>query len=127
MKPIPLLLSSTLAALVFSTAAIALPGHGQDKHGKHDNGHAYQQRGNNPHDQGRHDNGLHRGHGKHAWKRGERLSRVYLADRYYINDYRAHRLDAPPRGYRWVRPYQDSNEYLLVQVTTGIISRILGN
>ncbi len=121
-----LLLTTSIAALLLSTAAFASPGHDQDK-GKHSDRHAYQQRGHNPHDHGRHDNGLHRGHYKHAWKRGEHIPRAYLADRYYINDYRTYRLDAPPRGYRWVRPYQDSNEYLLVQVTTGIISRILGN
>ncbi len=128
-----LLLSTSIAALLLSTTAFASPhGHDKYKHGKHDQshayqGHGYQERGHNPHDRDRHDNGLHRGQYKHAWKRGEHIPRAYMADRYYINDYRTYRLAPPPRGYRWVRPYQDSNEYLLIQVTTGIISQIFGN
>lgn len=121
-----LLLVTSIAALMMSSAAFASPGNGKDKHHDQKKSHAYEAQGKNPKVHGHHDNGLHLGHQKKAWKRGEHLPREYLADRYYIEDYRAYRLDAPPRGYRWVRPYQDSNEYLLVQVTTGIISQILG-
>ncbi len=123
-----LLLSTSIAALLLSTTAFAAPrGHDKHKHDHDRHGQPYREHGHNPRDHGRHDNGLHRGHYKHAWKRGEHLPRAYLADRYYINDYRTYRLAPPPRGYRWVRPYQDSNEYLLVQVATGIISQILGH
>lgn len=122
-----LLLSISIASLLLSTAAFAAPGQGKDKHQKHGNDHAYQERGNNPKAHGRHDNGLHLGQQKQAWKRGQHLPREYLVDRYYINDYQRYDLAPPPRGYRYVRPYQDSNEYLLVQVTTGIISEILGH
>lgn len=74
----------------------------------------------------RHDNGRHLGWYKQSFRRGQRVPAVYLAPRYYVNDYRAYRLAPPPRGYRWVRPYQDSNEYLLVQVATGLIMQVLG-
>lgn len=54
--------------------------------------------------------------------RGQRLERVYMNDRYYVNDWRAHRLAEPPAGYRWVNV---DNQYLLVSLATGIISNIL--
>ena len=73
----------------------------------------------------RHDNGRHLGWYKQKWRRGEHVPVVYLQPRYYV-DYRSYRLDAPPPGYGWVRPYPDSNEYLLVQLATGVISRVLG-
>lgn len=61
------------------------------------------------------------------WARGEHIPRDYLADRYYVRDYRDYDLAVPPDGYRWVRPYQSDDTYYLVQVATGLISRILGH
>lgn len=81
-------------------------------------------RGNNPKAQGRHDNGLHLGWYKQRWNRGERIPVAYLEPRYYVDDYRAYGLAAPPDGYRWVRPMDD--RYLLVQVATGLILDALG-
>jgi Ni/Co efflux regulator RcnB len=72
---------------------------------------------------GRHDNGLHLGWQKQAWKRGDRVPLAEL-DRYYVDDYRAYRLSAPPAGYRWVRPVDD--RYLLVEVATGLVAQALG-
>lgn len=72
----------------------------------------------------RHDNGLHLGWYKQHWKRGERIPVTYLEPRYYIDDYRAYGLSAPPRGYQWVRPMDD--RYLLVQVATGLVLEALG-
>jgi Ni/Co efflux regulator RcnB len=112
-----LLLTTSIAALLLtSTAAFARPDQGRGKHhkGPHDRS-AYQ-----------HDNGRHLGWQKQAFRRGERIPVVYLQSRYYVDDYRAYRLAPPPPGYRWVRPYQNGNEYLLVQVATGLISQILG-
>ncbi|QNP41689.1 RcnB family protein [Lysobacter solisilvae (ex Woo and Kim 2020)] len=73
---------------------------------------------------GRHDNGRHLGWQKQAWKRGDRIVLVEVEPRYYIDDYRMYRLDAPPRGYRWIRPMDD--RYLLVEVATGLIVQALG-
>ncbi len=39
-----------------------------------------------------------------------------------VRDYRRYRLSAPPRGYRWVRV---DNDFLLVGVTSGIVSSII--
>lgn len=61
------------------------------------------------------------------WARGETIPRDYLADRYYVRDYRDYDLAVPPDGYRWVRPYQGDDTYYLVQVATGLISSILGD
>ena len=112
----PLLTTSIAMLLLTSATAFAQPdqGHGKDKKNAHESS-TYQ-----------HDNGRHLGWQKQQWKRGARLPVVYLQPRYYVTDYQAYRLAPPPPGYRWVRPYQDSNEYLLVQVATGLISQILG-
>lgn len=61
------------------------------------------------------------------WARGEYIPRDYLADRYYVRDYRDYDLAVPPDGYIWVRPYQGDDTYYLVQMATGLISSILGD
>ena len=73
---------------------------------------------------GRHDNGRHLGWYKQQWKRGDRIVWTDVEPRFYVEDYRAYRLSAPPEGYRWVRPMDD--RYLLVQVATGLITKALG-
>ena len=57
------------------------------------------------------------------WARGQYIPRDYMASRYYINDYRSYRLAPPPRGYAWVRPYQNDDTYYMVQLTTGLIAQ----
>jgi Ni/Co efflux regulator RcnB len=55
------------------------------------------------------------------WVRGQRFDRRY-APNYAVLDYRryrARRLYAPPRGYRWVR---SGNDAVLVGITTGLIA-----
>lgn len=58
------------------------------------------------------------------YKRGERIERVYLNDRYYVSDWRARRLEAPPSGYQWVNR---DGQYLLVALATGIIANVILN
>jgi Ni/Co efflux regulator RcnB len=123
-------------ALAFASPAPA----GSDQHWSqhrgdrgHDRGHDHRYdhgrdwrdaRGNRP--VYRHDNGRHEGWYRQSWQRGQRVPVVYLQPRYYVNDYRAYRLPPPPRGYRWVRPYSGSDEFLLVAITTGLIAQVLG-
>jgi Ni/Co efflux regulator RcnB len=114
-----LLIATSLVALTLSGSAFA----DKDK-GKKDKPHPAQSHG---YDDGRHDSGLHRGHHKQAWKRGERIPVVYLEPRYYVRDYREYRLAPPPKGYVWVRPYEDVDQYYMVQLTTGLISQIFGD
>ena len=61
------------------------------------------------------------------WARGQYIPRDYMASRYYINDYRSYRLAPPPRGYAWVRPYQNDDTYYMVQLATGLIAQIFNN
>lgn len=58
----------------------------------------------------------------HRFHRGSRLPAEWRHNRYVINDWRSHRLNAPPRGHHWVQPGAD---YVLVAVATGLILQIL--
>lgn len=60
------------------------------------------------------------------WARGEHLPRSYLSDAYYVRDYGAYGLAAPPAGYTWVRPDPRDDQYYMVQLATGLIEQILG-
>jgi Ni/Co efflux regulator RcnB len=54
------------------------------------------------------------------FRRGDVLPYQY---RHYVNDWRAHRLYAPPYGYQWVQA--DTGDYLLIAVATGLIANLL--
>jgi Ni/Co efflux regulator RcnB len=60
----------------------------------------------------------------HAFHRGGRLPPEYRSRNYVVDDWRAHGLSAPPRGYHWV---QTGADYVLVAIATGIILQILLN
>ena len=69
----------------------------------------------------------HRGRGagpEHNFYRGGRLPDYYRGHEYVVDDWRGHRLQAPPRGYNWV---QVGPDYVLVAIATGIIASILLN
>jgi Ni/Co efflux regulator RcnB len=114
-----LLLTTSIAVLLLSSAAAMARDHGKDKHDRYDDD-RYDRR----YDDRRHDNGRHLGQIKYGYRRGMHAPVVYLQPRYYVTDYRRYHLAAPPRGYRWVRPADD--RYLLVEVASGLISQALG-
>jgi Ni/Co efflux regulator RcnB len=58
------------------------------------------------------------------WRRGGHIPPEYRNRQYVVEDWRAHRLNAPPRGYQWV---QVGGDYVLVAVATGIIAQLLLN
>ena len=58
----------------------------------------------------------------HQFHRGERLPAQYRSHQYVIEDWRSHRLSAPPRGYHWV---QTGGDYVLVAIATGIILQLI--
>jgi len=60
----------------------------------------------------------------HNFRKGGRLPAEYRNKQYVVNDWRSHRLSAPPRGYQWV---QTGGDYVLVAVATGLIAQILLN
>ena len=56
--------------------------------------------------------------------RGDRLPVEYRHRNYVVDDWRAHSLSAPPRGYHWV---QTGGDYVLVAIATGVILQLLLN
>lgn len=58
----------------------------------------------------------------HNYYRGGRIPQQYRDRTYVVNDWRGHRLSAPPRGHQWV---QSGADYLLIAAATGIIAQIV--
>jgi Ni/Co efflux regulator RcnB len=52
------------------------------------------------------------------YRYGDRLPLEYRNRQYLVEDWRGHRLSAPPRGYHWV---QIGGEYALVANHSGVI------
>ena len=53
---------------------------------------------------------------------GHRIPHQYNHKQYVVNDWKRHRLYAPPSGYHWV---QTGHDYVLVAIASGIIANIL--
>jgi Ni/Co efflux regulator RcnB len=96
----------------------AQPGGQQDRRdeSRPDRG-EYQNRANN--DERRDERGAGQ---NHQFRRGDRLPVEYRHRNYVVDDWRAHNLSAPPRGYHWV---QTGGDYVLVAIATGIILQLL--
>ncbi|HEV7691662.1 MAG TPA: RcnB family protein [Hyphomonadaceae bacterium] len=62
--------------------------------------------------------------GYKPWARGDRLG--YYGNQYREVDYRTYHLQAPKRGYHYVRD-DNSGEIILAAVATGIIASIIAN
>lgn len=58
----------------------------------------------------------------HSFYRGDRLPPRYRSYQYVVDDWRGHRLSAPPRGYHWV---QTGGDYVLAAIATGVILSVL--
>lgn len=56
------------------------------------------------------------------WAKGQRFDRRYATNYQVVNNYRGYRLNAPPRGYHWVR---SGNDAVLVAITSGIIGAVV--
>jgi Ni/Co efflux regulator RcnB len=56
------------------------------------------------------------------FRRGGRLPQEMRDRQYVVNDWRSHRLAAPPRGHHWV---QVGPDYVLAAVATGIIANLI--
>ncbi|MGI4847337.1 MAG: RcnB family protein [Janthinobacterium lividum] len=61
---------------------------------------------------------------RHDFRKGGRLPSEYRNRQYVVNDWRGHRLNAPPRGYQWV---QAGGDYVLAAIATGVIAQIILN
>lgn len=95
------------------------PQYRADHHGPR-GGQGYNQRG-----EWRDHRGEWRGAGpNHNFRRGGYLPPQYRHRQYVVEDWRGHRLSAPPRGYHWV---QTGGDYVLAAIATGVILQILLN
>ncbi|KAF1054384.1 MAG: hypothetical protein GAK43_00901 [Stenotrophomonas maltophilia] len=56
------------------------------------------------------------------WHRGGVVQPIYRGDRYWVTDWRARQLPAPPRDHRWLYV---NGDYVLAAVATGVIVQIL--
>lgn len=98
-----------------------------DRQDRHDNDRRDNDRGHDNRNQVRYNDGRDgRGAGpNHNFRRGDHLPRDYRSRQYVVDDWRGHRLSAPPRGYHWV---QTGGDYVLVAIASGIILQLfLGN
>jgi Ni/Co efflux regulator RcnB len=122
---------SAIVAMSLVTGGFAFA---QGRGERGDRGRNEQAQGNNDHQDRREDRGRvnrggrderrdERGAGpEHRFYKGERLPVEYRHTQYVVNDWRGHRLSAPPRGYHWV---QTGSDYVLVAIATGIIAKLL--
>ncbi len=56
-----------------------------------------------------------------TWRGGDRLPSAYRGSQYYV-DYRQYHLNAPPRGYQYVRV---NNDVILAAIATGLIASVI--
>ena len=63
------------------------------------------------------------GHAPRYWAGGYAPQQYWHSHRYYVNDWRARNLYAPPYGYQWVEA--DTGELLLVALATGLIANVI--
>ena len=120
---------SAATAIVMSSIGVAA--YAKDKHDRDDGDDRGRKEQKHKKDRGEHDNRNHdkhhdeRGAGpNHNYYRGDRLPAEYRHRQYVVNDWRSHRLSAPPRGYQWV---QTGGDYALVSVGSGIILQVFLN
>ncbi|MEQ1515597.1 MAG: RcnB family protein [Usitatibacteraceae bacterium] len=132
-------LVSALLAVSLATGGYAFAQRSGDRNDRNDQPQRYSQqdrrdsndrndnrndnRGNNRGNHGQRDNHQTRGAGpNHNFYKGGRLPAENRNRQYVVDDWRGHRLSAPPRGYHWV---QTGGDYVLVAIATGIIAQLL--
>jgi len=107
------------AAMAFGSLSFA-QGHDRDHGpGRHD------QRHEDRHDHGRdrNDHYYYNARGP-EWHRGGHVPPQYRERQYVVDNWRAHHLAPPPRGYHWV---QVGNDYVLAAIATGLIAQLILN
>lgn len=120
------ILISTIIALSVGVSGLAQAQH-HPSHGHPPTHHGHRSHGGHPPPPpARHYAHDERGAGPgHNFHRGDRLPAEYRSRQYVVDDWRGHRLSAPPRGYHWV---QTGGDYVLAAIGTGVILQLfLGN
>ena len=104
-----------ILAAIAATTVFAVPASAADR----DHRSSYSQRGD-------HDRNWNKGRAAqgHRWARGQRFDRRYATNYQVISNYRAYRLNAPPRGYRYVR---SNNDIVMIAIATGLIGQVFNN
>lgn len=122
------LAACTAIAILLAIGGSALA-QGYDRHGDHGRHDQGQHRGHIDRDHdGRPDHPMGRhghGHGagpRHDLYRGGHVLQEYHHRRYVVENWRAHRLSPPPRGYHWV---QAGGDYVLISNNNGLIVQIM--
>ena len=127
--------SAVMAMIMSSTGVAAFAKDKHDRDDRDDGGRKhYSKHKKDKKDKKDHHENDGRGHDKHHGERGagpnhnfyrgDRLPAEYRHRQYVVNDWRVHRLSAPPRGYQWV---QTGGDYALVAVNSGIILQVFLN
>lgn len=116
------------------------PQQGQQGHSQqgHQQGHQQQGQQDRPQQQGNKGNNGNGGHKAYhdsnfrpqagmpvphqQWQRGRVVEPMYRSDRYWVTDWRARQLSAPPRDHRWLHI---NGDYVLVAIATGVITSII--
>jgi Ni/Co efflux regulator RcnB len=116
-------LMAVLAAAALASSGLAMAkdndNHGNGHGNKHGNKKADKHHRHGPPPHAKNDG---RGAGPdHNFYRGGHLPAQYRTKGYWVEDWRGHRLSAPPAGYHWV---QTGGDYVLVSNNTGIIFQI---
>ncbi len=58
------------------------------------------------------------------WRKGDRFDSRHARNYRVVSNYRDYRLQAPPRGYRYV---QSDDNVLLVAIASGLVGAVFGN
>ena len=121
------LAATLLAGTALSGTAMAQGQRYDDRGGRYDSHHdnrgdRYDRSERGAYRDGRHDGRRDDRRDHRRWERGQRLDARYRGNGYYVSDYRARGLRAPPRGYRWQRV---DDSYVLAAVATGLIASVI--
>jgi Ni/Co efflux regulator RcnB len=105
---------STVSAVLFSGVSFAQDHHDDQQQDHHDQQQQYHQ------DDQHHDNHQYVQH--REWRRGHRMNHDDWARGERVDDWHAHHLRHPPRGYEW---REVDGNYVLAAVATGFIASVI--
>ena len=101
---------SVLIAAFLASSGVAFADNNNDRNDRgHDERSGQDERGAGP---------------NHSYHKGDRLPAAEHRQQYVVNDWRARKMSAPPKGYHWVR---SGDDYVLAAVATGVITAIMLN